>query len=117
MRRTTLSLVVSLVAPMLHGVRAADATPHLVLLTEAAPLVTYGSVIPIHVAYVAREDEPVPDAFVSFVPQSDTADTALARQRALTNDDGEAYTFIEGGVQVVDFDVVVSVPDPVIVEW
>ncbi len=84
-------------------------TPYLVLLTEAEPLVSFSERVAIRVQFMDGNDNPVSDAFLTFEPQQETADTVLTSRNASTDASGVAETFIEAGVQQVDFDVLVSV--------
>jgi hypothetical protein len=85
--------------------------PRLILLTEPEPTVSFSTRVPIQVRYLDPEGLPIPDTFVAFDPQSDLADSTLSARKALTNQEGVAETYIEAGVQEVDFDVKISVPD------
>lgn len=84
-------------------------TPYLVLLTEAEPLVSFSERVAIRVQFMDGNDNPVSDAFLTFEPQQEMADTVLTSRNASTDATGVAETFIEAGVQQVDFDVLVSV--------
>ena len=86
-----------------------EGSPYLQLLTEAEPVVSFSTRVPVKVAYLDGNDQPIPDAFITFEPQSDTADTRLSARNALTGSQGVAETIIEGGTQEVDFDIRISV--------
>jgi hypothetical protein len=83
----------------------------LVLLTEPEPTVSFSMRVVIQVRFLDPDAQPIPDAFISFAPQSDTADTELRNLNALTNSDGVAETYIEAGVQEIDFDVLIIARD------
>jgi hypothetical protein len=82
----------------------------LVLVTEPEPSVSFSERVPIQVRYVDPDNAPLPDAFVQFAAQGDTGDTRLSAQNALTDSGGVAETFIQAGVQTLDFEVIISVP-------
>lgn len=90
-----------------------ESVPHarIVLLSESEPIVTSGQRVPISVRYVDPQNSPIAGVLVSFETRpTDTADTRLSARNSLTDAEGFAETFIEAGIQQVDFDVIVSVP-------
>jgi hypothetical protein len=92
-----------------------DTTPdagsqaRLILLSEPEPSVSFSEEVPIRVLYVDADENPVPDTFIAFTPQGDTADSGLSSQNSATNADGEAEVMIDAGVEEVDFEVIISV--------
>lgn len=111
----TMTLVAVVLLALLIGttVIAAGApdTNRLILITEPESSVTFSSRVPIRVRYIDPENQPIPDEFVAFHPQDDMEDTSLSARIALTDAEGVAETYIEAGIQEVDFDVKISVPD------
>lgn len=107
-------LVVVLLLVLLLGttvIADAQTEPNkLILITEPEPAVSFSERVPIQVRYVNPEDTPIPDEFVAFEPQGDTGGTTISARNALTNQDGVAETYIEAGIQELDFDVKISVP-------
>jgi hypothetical protein len=85
--------------------------PHLLLLTEAEPLVTFDQRVVVQVRYIDPDNVPIPDTFISFEPMSDTADTHLSSLNSKTNAEGIAETTIQAGTQEVDFQIKISVFD------
>lgn len=83
----------------------------LVLITEPEPTVTYSTSVPMRVRYLNPFDTPIPDAYVSFEIQGDSAGSNLTARNALTDEEGVAETDIVGGQETVDFTVEISVAD------
>jgi hypothetical protein len=86
-----------------------EGSSYLLLLTEAEPVVSFSTRVPVKVKYLDGNDQPIPDTFIAFEPQQDTADTQLSARNELTDSEGVAETVIEGGIQEVDFDIRISV--------
>ena len=83
--------------------------PHLVLMTEAAPTVSYSETVAVRIQYLDGRDQAVPNAFITFETMSDTADAGLSAGTAQTATDGTAEVNILAGVQQVDFQIRISV--------
>lgn len=94
--------------------------PRLVLLSEPETEVSLNERVDIRVQYLDGNDEPIPDAFISFEPLGDTAGSTLSSRNSVTDEEGIAVTRIETGSQIVDFQVRISafqndVVDPILV--
>lgn len=83
--------------------------PHLVLLTETAPTVSYSENVTVRVQFLDGRDVAVPNAFITFETMSDTADAQLSAGTAQTATDGTAEVDILAGQQQVDFQIRISV--------
>lgn len=83
--------------------------PHLVVLTEMEPTVSYRDSVLVRVQFLSGTDQPISGQYLTFTPLQDTADTTVTPRNVQTDTSGVGQTSINAGYMAVDFNLQVSV--------